>query len=127
MIFIFYGLNRLLDPKVVIEWKTESEIDTLGFYISRQNLSKEPTREQITQQIILAEGSPIIGSTYEYIDKNVNPGNAYLYELQEVQLNNDVIVLQSIEVEVAYQGLYEIGIGILLGLLAIIINIQSKK
>jgi len=115
-----FGLSALFNPSVEIEWKTESEIDTLGFQIYRVNVEDENTITTVNEDIIFAEGSSINGSNYSYTDDKVVAGETYSYQLYEIQLNNEAKLLGSLEVMVKYQGLVEIGISIVLMVIAII-------
>ncbi len=115
-----FGLSALFNPSVEIEWKTESEIDTLGFQIYRVNVEDDNNITKVNEDIIFAEGSSINGSNYTYTDVEVVVGETYSYQLYEIQLNNEAKLLGSLEVMVKYQGLVEIGISIVLMVIAII-------
>jgi hypothetical protein len=69
---------------IVIEWKTESEVDTAGFNLYRQE-AKGAEFEKITQSIIPANGSPTAGASYSFTD--VPPGriSRWQYHLEEVE------------------------------------------
>ncbi len=108
LILIIFGLNRLLNPSVEIEWTTESEVDTLGFNLKRVDHSAPDAGQQINPQLILALGSPISGETYHFVDTNVKAGVSYTYHLQEITLSNEIVDLETINVRVKYQGLIEI-------------------
>lgn len=115
-----FGLSALFNPSVEIEWKTESEIDTLGFQIYRVNVEDDNNITKVNEDIIFAEGSSINGSNYTYTDVEVVVGETYIYQLYEIQLNNETKLLGSLEVMVKYQGLVEIGISIVLMVIAIL-------
>ncbi len=120
IVILAFGLSALFNPSVEIEWKTESEIDTLGFQIYRVNVEDDNNITKVNEDIIFAEGSSINGSNYSYTDVEVVVGETYIYQLYEIQLNNEAKLLGSLEVMVKYQGLVEIGISIVLMVIAII-------
>ena len=97
-----------------IEWTTESEIDTLGFNLIREQIDDEKSTTSITTDLVFALGSPISGETYQYIDNKVNLGQTYTYHLQEITNTNERKILESMVVQVEYPGIQEIAIGILL-------------
>ncbi|CAN2041724.1 hypothetical protein GMMP15_570001 [Candidatus Magnetomoraceae bacterium gMMP-15] len=69
--------------KIVLEWKTATEIETAGFHILRSDsIGGEYTR--ITKQIILNTGFAVSGDCYFYIDNNVLPGKTYYYQLEDI-------------------------------------------
>jgi len=124
IVILAFGLSALFNPSVEIEWKTESEIDTLGFQIYRVNVEDDNNITKVNEDIIFAEGSSINGSGYSFTDDKVVVGETYIYQLYEIQLNNEAKLLGSLEVMVKYQGLVEIGISIVL---MVIVIIWKKK
>lgn len=72
---------------IVVEWVTETELQTAGFNIYRSTSSTEPF-VPINEQMIPSQGSERSGSHYQYRDKNVQPGQIYFYKLEEVELDN---------------------------------------
>jgi hypothetical protein len=121
LVTLAFGLSVLLNPRVEIQWKTESEVDTLGFLIYRKNLPDNEDFKQITPEIIFAEGSSVNGSTYSFTDKDVESGQTYIYELFEVQLNNEKTMIDKLEIKVKYQGLIEVAVSIALILFAFMV------
>jgi plastocyanin len=63
-----------------VEWGTAAEIDMSGYYIYRAELRRFGLAERLAFRI--ARGSY---STYEYLDKNVQPGKMYWYWLVSVE------------------------------------------
>lgn len=127
---LFFGIKAFQNPSLKIEWKTESEVDTLGFELYRKNSKDENSSERINPEIILARGSSIEGYSYQYMDDQVVPGKSYLYELHEIQLNNERTILDVINVQVKYKGLLEIGLAfflIIVGIIMIIFRIRQFK
>jgi hypothetical protein len=73
------------DAKIVVQWKTASEVDTAGFNIYRgENPAGPFTR--MNQQLIPASGDPLVGGDYSYVDESVDAGRLYYYRLEDVDL-----------------------------------------
>ncbi len=70
---------------VKIEWETASEFDLSGFYVLR-SLSLDGNYSRISG-FIPGEGDSIVGTTYEFIDTNVNSGTNYYYKLEDIDIN----------------------------------------
>lgn len=70
--------------KVVVEWKTASEIGTVGFYLYRKD---ETTGEyiQVNQKLIPGILTSRRGGEYRFIDESAIPGLAYTYLLTEIE------------------------------------------
>jgi hypothetical protein len=69
---------------IVIEWRTESEIDTAGFNLYRK-IAREKAYEKITPTLIPAMGSPTAGETYFFIDVPPKRGRLWHFLLEEVE------------------------------------------
>lgn len=124
---MIFGIYRLFNPSVQIEWTTESEVDTLGFNLMRADHSFPEDSQKITPQLIMAWGSPIAGEKYQFVDTNVKAGKSYIYHLQEITYSNETVVLESINVEVRYQGLLEIMIAIGFLVVSVLITQTEQK
>ncbi len=68
------------DGEVLLEWVTASEKDALGFHVERDNA-------RITQEIIPAAGTSTIENTYAYVDRNLENGMTYAYNLIAIDIN----------------------------------------
>lgn len=108
-----------LNVRVKIEWTTASELDTAGFNVYRRD-SQEGPETQINSTLIPASTNPLTGSTYQFIDTNVEPGLTYYYELEDVETNGTSNRSWNTSVTVARQGLIEAGTAMFLGLLAVL-------
>jgi hypothetical protein len=71
-------------PKIIFTWETASEVDTAGFIIHRSDSADGPFFP-ITGTPVLAQGDPLVGDQYEYVDTNVIWGRRYFYKLEEVE------------------------------------------
>jgi len=69
------------DGKVIVKWKTESEVDNAGFNVWRAEF------EKINNLLIPAKGSPTQGASYQFIDEGVQNRQMYLYKLEDIDLN----------------------------------------
>lgn len=127
ILLLSFGIYERLTPTVRIEWSTESEVDTLGFNLVREDESDPADEQQINPQLILAQGSPISGLDYHFIDRDVQPGKTYMYRLVEINNANEIIELESIEFRVKQKGLIEIIIALLLFSTSIVIYITGHK
>ena len=127
ILLLSFGIYKILTPTVRIEWMTESEVHTLGFNLLRQDLTDPENGQIINEQLILAQGSPISGTSYHYMDRDIQPGNYYIYHLQEINNNNEIVDLESIEISVKHKGSFEIGIALVLLATAILLYIKRQK
>lgn len=85
--------------KVVLTWETASEIDNLGYNISRK---KRDTQDWIflNKEIIRGQGNTSSVSQYKYIDSQVKSGDSYSYKLESVAINGAIEILRTIDVEI---------------------------
>ena len=127
ILLLCYGMYQRLTPTVRIAWTTESEVDTLGFNLLREDLTDQGNFQQINLQLILAQGSPISGINYHFIDRKVQAGKSYIYHLQEINNNHEVVDLESIEIRVKQKGVIEIGIALVLLCMALFFYMRKQK
>jgi hypothetical protein len=72
----FYG-------SVAVEWETSAETGTIGFFLrrwSRRAGRFVPVNAELLPSVLQAQGG-----RYAYVDEAARPGNAYTYELIEVE------------------------------------------
>lgn len=74
--------------QVILEWLTKSGGETLGFNLYRSE-SREEGFVKINPDFILARGTLTEGSTYQFIDKNVESGKTYYYKLEQVDIKGN--------------------------------------
>ncbi len=83
-----------LSGMAVLSWTTESEIDNLGYLIFRLMVSDEKNNAEWklidsyqSNPILRGQGSVTFQTEYSYIDKSVEAGNTYQYQLADVDIN----------------------------------------
>jgi len=70
---------------ILIAWETASEIDSEGFHLWRSASAEEPY-EQITADMIAAQGGPLWGASYTYEDLDVEMGRTYWYKIEDIDI-----------------------------------------
>ncbi|HEY65208.1 MAG TPA: hypothetical protein G4O02_11620, partial [Caldilineae bacterium] len=69
---------------IVVEWSTETEVNTVGFNLYRAESPDGPF-EKINKELIPASPDPLAGGHYVYTDTNVIAGRTYYYQLEDVE------------------------------------------
>jgi len=83
--------------KVVLNWKTGTEIDNLGFYLVRsENL--ESGYKLLNSNLIPSSGNITSGNQYSYTDVNVRSGSVYYYWLVSVDVDGSYDVYGPVDV-----------------------------
>jgi hypothetical protein len=84
---------------IYLEWKTETELDTLGFYILRKTTGDGPwdssfrLKDEFGGEVFRpAEGDPLVSHRYEWRDTTAQEGILYFYILQERDVNDQLIL-----------------------------------
>jgi hypothetical protein len=72
--------------KVILIWSTESEIDNTSFNLYRST-TENGKYIKINDSLISAQGLPTQGTSYEFIDTNVQNRKTYYYKLEDIDLN----------------------------------------
>jgi hypothetical protein len=70
---------------VALTWETGTEIDNAGFNLYRASAPDGPYT-RINGALIAAEGDPVAGARYSFLDEDLAPGT-YTYKLEDVDLN----------------------------------------
>jgi len=70
---------------ILIEWETSSEIDTLGFQISRSSSARGPFA-RITGSMVPGHLASLRSQRYRYEDVNVLRGRPHCYKLESIDL-----------------------------------------
>jgi hypothetical protein len=71
--------------RILVEWKTASELNTAGFNLYRGESPDGPF-VQLNTGMISASPDPVIGGEYRYLDTDVTVGKTYYYQLEDVEL-----------------------------------------
>jgi hypothetical protein len=61
------------DGEVLLEWKTATETNLLGFYIERD--------QEVVSELIEGHGNSTVEQTYTWLDKGLTNGTTYYYNL----------------------------------------------
>jgi hypothetical protein len=69
---------------VALAWETGTEVDNAGFNLYRATAESGPYAK-INGALIAAEGDPVSGAGYSFLDKGLSPGT-YYYKLEDVDL-----------------------------------------
>ena len=70
--------------RVVVEWETASELDSLGFHLYRSTSAEGPF-ERLTAQPVPGLGTSSVGASYRYVDEGVATAKTYYYELEDLE------------------------------------------
>ena len=92
-------------PEAIITWSTESEVGTAGFHVYRANQEDGPY-EKVTQNLIESKGDPFTGGEYEFRDLNVQAGQTYFYQLEELETTGNFTRLPDTVRFEARDGIY---------------------
>jgi hypothetical protein len=80
---VFYAWKEYRDARVVVEWSTASELDTVGFNIYRSDTPTDPGI-LVNVDLIPASEDAQTGGDYSYTDEDIVPGRVYYYYLEDV-------------------------------------------
>jgi hypothetical protein len=69
---------------VVLAWDTGTEVDNAGFNLYRAT-AEGGSYAKVNGALIAAEGDPVSGASYSFLDKGLSPGT-YYYKLEDVDL-----------------------------------------
>ena len=72
--------------RVVVAWRTASEVDAMGFNIYR-SVGSGPARKVNRTMIAAGRGGQAGGVRYTFLDRRVRPSKTYTYRLQVVSPN----------------------------------------
>ena len=70
---------------MALAWETGTEVDNAGFNLYRATAPDGPYTK-INAALIAAEGDPVAGASYSFLDKGLAAGT-YYYKLEDVDLN----------------------------------------
>jgi len=83
LVGLSFGILSWFFPSVVIDWNTESELDTIGFNVFRSE-SQDRNYTRLNNRTIPSSGDSLGGGQYSYTDTHVKAFRSYYYLLEEV-------------------------------------------
>jgi hypothetical protein len=95
-VILGYEIRRR--PQIIIQWVTETEVNTAGFNLYRADSESGPF-ERINGELVFGQGDPLTGATYEFVDSNVARDRTYFYKLEEVEVDGRINPLELIQAE----------------------------
>ena len=89
------------DNEVILKWKTESEVNNLGFIIER-SVENDTNLTEIAHYLscneLKGQGNSSVTSNYQYSDITVFNGTKYYYRLSDVDVNGTITTHNTIMV-----------------------------
>jgi hypothetical protein len=73
-------------PELIVEWVTESQVNTAGFFVYRAEAPDGPWT-QANAEMVPATDDILTGAHYVYTDTGVLVGHTYYYELEDVDFD----------------------------------------
>jgi hypothetical protein len=92
--------------RVVVEWSTASEFDTVGFNLLRSETTTDPGK-LVNDNLIPASDDSQTGGDYRYTDSTVVPGRVYYYYLEDVSADGSINKHGPVEVKAQVDGKIE--------------------
>ncbi len=86
-----------VDGSILLSWRTESEVENLGFNIYRSE-SKAGPFDRINGLLIEGAGNSATYHEYEYTDGHVKPGQRYFYYIEDIDIRGRSDVSKVIEI-----------------------------
>lgn len=125
LILLGYGWFLYANPRIVIEWQTATEIDTIGFNLYRAEDAQGPYLK-INETLIPSSNDPLKGGSYQYVDARVVPKRVYFYQLEDLDTQGKATQHDPISVQAKPQGLIETLVGSGMILLGFGLGIRRK-
>jgi len=127
LIFIWLWIRP---ATVLVKWETATELDMIGFYITRSENPDGPF-ERVTDTLIPAQTDAFTGGTYQYKDTGLKAGSTYHYQLEAVSTQGDVERFGPLKVQVnrlnAWDGLLSVLPALSGVIIGLILAPPSKK
>jgi hypothetical protein len=83
---------------VLLEWKTVTELNTVGFEIHRRTGSSGPFVYLDNIGFVDAEGGPSWGDDYDAEDETAVNGQTYTYRLYDIEFNGNQVALEDVTI-----------------------------
>ncbi len=78
-----FNANSTKDHKILLKWKTGSELSILGFNVWRR--TPQGAYKKLNSEIIYATNpGQVLGANYKLPDRKVRVGKTYIYQLEVV-------------------------------------------
>ncbi len=88
---------------VLVTWNTASEIDLAGFNLYRSRHADGPYTRLNGGLIPARNPGSVLGASYEWLDRGVEQGRAYYYELEQVEAGGGTLESGLVRVVVPYR------------------------
>jgi hypothetical protein len=124
---LVYELER--QPQIVVQWETETEINTAGFNLYRSD-SPDGQLERLNEEPILSRGDPLTGAEYEFTDVHVRRNQVYYYQLEELEVDGVANRLDTIRAEAQGVQVWVVvlaGLGMLVGAYLFIMGVVARR
>jgi hypothetical protein len=106
-VFSIVNFNR---ARIIVEWSTASELDTIGFNVLRGENPDGPF-EKVNQQIIPTSDQPLSGGEYTYTDEQALRGKTYYYFLEDLSSSGTHATHGPIEIRAKNDAPIGLGLG----------------
>ncbi len=90
------------DGQVTLRWETAAEIDNEGFNLYRR--MGTAAWQKINPGLIPAQGDPVTGASYEYVDRGLPSGTTYEYMLEDVDTSGKTTEHGPVQATIAAVG-----------------------
>ena len=87
--------GEFYDQGIILKWKTQSEVNILGFNLYRA-LSDSTDFMKVNNSIIRSRGNSTIINKYSYMDMVIPMENKYFYRIEVVELNGNRKICKNI-------------------------------
>jgi hypothetical protein len=105
--FGLYARKVSTEAKVVVEWSTASELDTVGFNLYRSDTPQGPGT-RVNPDLIPPSADPQTGGDYKFTDTDVIPGRTYYYFLEDISASGNTAQHGPVEVQAEVGGRVEL-------------------
>ncbi len=122
------GYELLRQPKIIVQWATETEVNTAGFNLYRSSSIEGPF-ERLNSELVYSQGDPLTGAEYEFVDSGIRRNQTYYYQLEELETNGsanriDLVQAGSQGVQIGVVGLA--GLGIVVGVFLLFSGLRQR-
>jgi len=98
----------LKNGKVILNWRTETEVNNYGFEIERSKMSEVNSQTKWTKLgFVEGNGNSNSPKNYSFNDENVNAGK-YTYRLKQIDTDGNIEYCKTIEVDLGSPEKFEL-------------------